>query len=73
MPKVLAPSRRQRTVSDTGHTGVVPTPGRAGIDPAEPLPENLREQMAQSIAEHADYLREYGSLGDAVRAMKEDD
>ena len=29
----------------------------------------FRREIALSVAEHAAYLEEYGSLGDAVRAM----
>jgi antitoxin CcdA len=33
----------------------------------------FREEIAHSVAEHAEYLATYGSLGDALRAMKSDD
>ncbi len=31
--------------------------------------DRFRREIAESVAEHAAYLDEYGSLGDAVRAM----
>ena len=43
-----------------------------GEELAKVMEQHYREEVARSVAEHAAYLEQYGSLADAVRAAIQD-